>query len=182
MYIYFPKLNSVLTCEPFPQIIHVDSMNDSEYKNAFVCDKWEKEDTMDGKFVLFYKYANTCDCDPLSDLKGHVPDYDEYGCYNCGRPKVGPFKEGEKLYLENCGSQDAIWTTPIKPYYNGNVKAYEVCEVHGYPNVYKWANCDPEHQYILHREKNGRFSDINMYDTFKDNLDNCEIIFTDKLI
>lgn len=64
-------------------------------------------------------------------------------------------KEGDNLYLQNSGNMDIVWV-------NLDHKFCRICEVDGYPNVYKWVNAhDGKDVFALHI-KNNTLSDENV--------------------
>jgi hypothetical protein len=76
-----------------------------------------------------------------------LEDYNEYECYNCGRHKIQQFKEGDNLYLQNSGSIDIVCVKQTKKY-------CDICEVKGYPNIYKWVQPDNTFTFALHITNN----------------------------
>ena len=178
MYVYFKLTNSVLTCEEYPQILSVEEMKLNKLEN--MCNKWEKNVSEYGTFTLSFRYNKpVCHCDKSSQHSNYINliDYVEYECYNCGIPKTSFFKEGENLYLQNSGSIDIVCVKPI--YKLCEVKDYPIlCEVNGYPNVYKWVNDDDNLMFALHI-KNGMLSDENISDKINIIQENCHITFTE---
>lgn len=163
MYIYFKASNEVLTCEDYPQVFSVEYIKLNKLEN--MCNKWEKKDNVDGTFTLSYiKDMCSCDNSQYIDLK----DYNDYECYNCciTKTEAKTFKNGESLYLQNSGNLDIVCVSK-------NRTDCKICEVDGYPNVYKWD--DPNGNYILHIN-NGVLSDENISNIVKES---CHIIFTD---
>lgn len=153
MYIYFKLINAVLTCEEYPQILSVDEMKLNAKDN--MCNKWEKNDNEDGTFTLSFKYEKElCSCDNSQYVD--LNDYTDYPCYECGRPKIQKFKEGDILYLQNSGSIDIVCVKPIELY-------CKICGVEGHSNIYKWFQPDNDNTriFILHI-KNNMLSDENV--------------------
>lgn len=145
MYIYFKLINAVLTCEEYPQILSVDEMKLKLKEN--MCNRWEKNDNEDGTFTLSFKYKKEeCSCDNSQ--------YIDNECYKCGRHKIQPFKERANLYLQNSGSIDIVCVKPINKYCT-------MCDVEGYPNIYKWVQPDDTLIFALHIEDN-MLSDANV--------------------
>ena len=100
-------------------------------------------------------------------------DYEDYDCYNCGVQKNHTFKDGTHLYLQNSGHMDIVCVKP-------NNAHCSLCEVDGFPNVYKWVNNDKTCIFALHAE-HGRLSDANIADKMDVAMDQHSIIFTDKI-
>ena len=172
MYIFFDKLNAVLTCEIFPRVLLVDEMKAD--KLEYLCDKWEKKDTENNKFTLSYKYEKkTCLCD--NTAYENISDFELYDCYNCGRLKKEIFENGIDLYLQNSGSQDIVWSDP-------NNKFCEMCTVNNLKNAYQWFNEDYRGVFALHIENN-MLSDMDISKEIQqnENLDNTHIIFVEDL-
>ena len=168
MYIYFKLTNSVLTCEEYPQILSVEEMKLKQLEN--MCNKWETNVAEDGTFTLSFKYKkNVCYCDNSDYI--HIIDYNNYECYNCGTPKISMFKEGDNLYLQNSGSIDIVCVKPTNAF-------CQLCEVDGYPNIYKWVNDDDKCIFALHI-KNGMLSDENIYNEIDIIQESCHITFTE---
>jgi hypothetical protein len=181
MYIYFKLINAVLTCEEYPQILSVDEMklNSQEY----ICNKWEKNDNDDGTFTLSFKEYDefTCDCDNSQYVD--VEDYNDYDCYNCGRFKMSRFKERETLYLQNSGSMDIVWVKPLEAYFTRE-ENFTICEVEGYPNIYKWSREDRDEDkpiFALH-VKNNMLSDENIVSNINSIKEYCYIEFTEECV
>ena len=168
MYVYFNLTNSVLTCEEYPQILSVEEMKSNKLEN--MCNKWEKNVSEDGTFTLSFRYNKPiCDCDNSQYI--HIIDYDDYVCYNCGTHKSSLFKEDDNLYLQNSGSLDIVCVKPIN-------KFCQLCEVNGYPNVYKWISNKDTCIFALHI-KNGILSDENVSDEINIMHENYHITFTE---
>ncbi len=168
MYIYFKLTNSVLTCEEYPQILSVEEMKFNKLEN--MCNKWEKNVSEDGTFTLSFRYIkHECDCDNSQNI--HLIDYVDYECYNCGIPKQSLFKEGDNLYLQNSGSMDIVCVKPTN-------KFCQLCQVDGYPNVYKWINDDEKFMFALHIN-NGMLSDEDISNEINIIHENCCITFTE---
>lgn len=167
MYIYFKLTNMVLTCEEFPQILSVEYMKLNNLEN--MCNKWEKNISEDGTFTLSFRYNKpVCDCDNSQYI--HIIDYDDYECYNCGISKTS-LKEGDNLYLQNSGSLDIVCVKPINNF-------CQLCEVNGYPNIYKWVNNNNKCIFALHI-KNNMLSDENVSNEINIIQQNCHITFTE---
>lgn len=168
MYVYFKLTDSVLTCEEYPQILSVEKMKLHKLEN--MCNKWEKNVSEDGTFTLSFRYNNSaCDCDNSQYI--HTINYDDYECYNCGTSKTSHFKQGENLYLQNSGNIDIVCVKPIN-------KWCKLCEVNGYPNVYKWISDNDKLMFVLH-VKNGMLSDENISNKINIIQENCHITFTE---
>ena len=172
MYIYFKSIDSVLTCEEYPQIISVKDMK-SNNKDC-ECNKWEKNDFGNGTFTLSFKYTKyVCNCGDLHNL--HLENCECEVCYICRRRKTA-FKEGDVLYLQNSGSMDIVCvnTTPLY---------CQLTEVAGYPDIYKWVNDDERVKnliFALHIEDN-RLSDADVSKKIDTIKESCEITFTDSV-
>ncbi len=168
MYVYFKFANSVLTCEEYPQILSVEEMKLNNLEN--MCNKWEKNIAKDGTFTLSFKYTkNVCGCDNLCYI--HLEDFGNYECYNCGTPKKQILKEGDNLYLQNSGNFDIVCVKPINIF-------CQLCEVDGYPNIYKWVDDDNKRIFALHI-KNNMLSDINISEEINILQTSCHITFTE---
>lgn len=168
MYVYFKLMNSVVTCEEYPQILSVDEMKSNNLQN--LCNKWEKNVSKDGTFTLSFKYKKPiCDCNNSQHV--NMFDYDNYECYNCGTCKTLLFKEGDNLYLQNSGNIDVLCVKPTN-------KFCKLCEVDGHPNVYKWISNDSKLMFVLHI-KNGILSDENILNEINIIQENCYTIFTE---
>lgn len=167
MYVYFKLTNYVLTCEEYPQILSVEEMKLKKLEN--MCNKWEKNISEDGTFTLSFRYNKpVCDCDNSQYI--HIIDYDDYECYNCGIRKTS-LKEGDNLYLQNSGSIDIVCVKPINNF-------CQLCEVNGYPNIYKWVNNNNKRIFALHI-KNNMLSDEDVSNEINIIQQNCHIIFTE---
>lgn len=168
MYIYFKSANSVITCEEYPQILSIEDMKLNNLEN--MCNKWEKNNTENGTFTLSYKYKkHKCDCD--NSQYTTLKDYNDYECYNCGTSKNEFFKEGDNLYLQNSANVDIVCVKTMN-------KFCQICEVDGYPNIYKWVNDDDKLIFALH-VRNGRLSDKNVSKEIDIIQKSCHIIFTE---
>lgn len=177
MYIHFKLLNAVLTCEEYPQILSVDEMklNSQEY----MCNKWEKNDNDDGTFTLSFKYNDfTCDCNNSQYVD--LADYKDYGCYNCGKSKMPRLTESETLYLQNSGNIDIVMVSPIQYYFTSETN-FTICEVEGYPNIYKWTQGDDNQIFALH-VKNNMLSDANIVSDINSIKEYCYIEFTEECV
>ena len=164
MFIYFKFNNSVLTCEYYPKLLPVDEMK--KYKLEYMCNKWIKNDTIDGNFTLSYNYKKwDCDCDNTEYIQ--LEDYHDYQCYNCGIHLLNNSKP--ELYLQNGGIDVLI--------VGSNNNSCKLCEVDNYPNIYKWADCNTE-IYALHIN-NGNISDCNITNQIDSIKDLCYITFTE---
>lgn len=169
MYIYFDLTNTVLTCEEFPQILSVEVMKLNNLEN--MCNKWEKNNVENGTFTLSFKYKkNICCCDNSQYI--NLVDYDNYECYNCGTPKTPFFEEGENLYLQNSGSIDIVCVKPI-------CKFCQICEVDGYPNIYKWINSRNDKYIFALHIKNNMLSDEDVSKEIDIIQKSCCITFTE---
>lgn len=80
-------------------------------------------------------------------------------------------KEGDNLYLQNSGSIDILWVKPKN-------KFCQLCEVNGYPNIYKWISDDDKFMFVLHI-KNGMLSDENISNKINIIQESCYITFTE---
>jgi Zn finger protein HypA/HybF involved in hydrogenase expression len=170
MYVYFKLTNSVLTCEEYPQILSVEKMKSNNLEN--MCNKWEKFVSEDGTFTLSFRYKKpVCDCDNSQYI--YYDDYANYECYNCGTRKTSfkDVKEGDNLYLQNSGSIDIVCVKPIN-------NCCQLCEINGYPNVYKWISYDDNLMFALHIQ-NGMLSDEDISNKINIIQENCHIIFTE---
>jgi hypothetical protein len=167
MYVYFKLTNYVLTCEEYPQILSVKEMKLNKLEN--MCNKWEKNISEDGTFTLSFRYNKpVCDCDNSQYI--HIIDYDDYECYNCGISKTS-LKEGDNLYLQNSCSIDIVCVKPINNF-------CQLCEVNGYPNIYKWVNNNNKRIFALHI-KNNMLSDEDVSNEINIIQQNCHITFTE---
>jgi len=171
MYIYFHTLNSVLTCERYPQLFSVEYVKLNNLED--MCNKWEKNDEEDGKFTLSFKYfIKECDCDK-SEYKDDI-DFNDYFCYNCGIHKKELLNVGEEYYLQNSGNFSIVCVDNTKPNW------CSLCKVENYPNMYMWGNDDK--LCILHiDEKDGYLSDENIVGKIDDIKNYCEILFIDDI-
>jgi hypothetical protein len=179
MYICFNLLNSVLTCEEYPQIISIETIKAN--KLEYMCDKWIKNDYDNGNFTLSYKYMKkSCDCDNSNNE--HLDDYDLYDlykCYNCGVLKTNTLnfiEDGVDLYLQNSGSRDIVCVKDKERY-------CQLCTIENYPNIYKWFNEDLDYNkyiFALH-VKDGYLSDSNIAGNIDSNIESCYITFVDSI-
>ncbi len=168
MYIYFKLIKAVLTCEEYPQILSVEEMKLNSKEN--MCNKWEKNDNKDGTFTLSFKYEkDACGCDNSQYI--YLKDYNDFECYQCGKHKIQKFKEGDNLYLQNSGSMDIICVKPIENY-------CKMCEIKGYPNIYKWFQQDDTLIFALHIKHN-MLSDENVSKEINFIKEYCHIEFTE---
>lgn len=148
MYIYFKLINAVLTCEEYPQIMSVENMKRNALEN--VCNKWEKMDGVNGTFTLSFVYEK------------EVKDFN-----NC----ENSCKEGDRLYLQNSGSIDIV-------YVNSRCEEYcKICEVEGYPNMYKWVETyDADTSiFALHVTTDNMLSDADVSEDIDDIQEYCHI-------
>ena len=181
MYVYFSLINSVLTCEEFPELLNVEEMKENNLE--YLCNKWEKTDLENGQFTLSYLYKNMCRCDRTANVAYvNYCDFNNYDCYNCGKPKMNAPPEGTRVYLQNSGSVDCVWT-------NSNSRGCELCTVEGYPNMYQWIPETPTdygYQYkkdcifALHRE-NGLLSDADVSKKIALIQEDSQIIFVENV-
>lgn len=169
MYVYFKFADSVLTCEEYPRVLSVIVMKSNNLEN--MCNKWEINTAEDGTFTLSFIFAKYCNCD--NSINTCCIDYDEYECYNCGTSKTS-IKHGDKVYLQNSGSMDIVCVKPEPEF-------CQLCEVDGYPNIYKWVN-DEKNKCIfaLHIE-NDMLSDGNISDQIDKIQSSCHITFTENI-
>jgi hypothetical protein len=156
MYIYFEKLNYVITCEEIPQVISVEEMESKSLQN--MCNKWEKHDNPDGTFKLSFKY------DPNTNIE--IDDINLDDSSDSSHSSEG-FDEGDDLYLQNSGFQDLVWVYLTDTF-------CDICEIEGYPNIYKWIY---PNDYVLHI-KDGELTDCSV-SNIQDIQDSCYIIFTE---
>lgn len=173
MFIYFKSIQAVLICHEYPYVLTVEKMKLEKLEH--MCNKWEQHVSEDGTFTLSYKHDKLvfeCDCDHSQDI--HVFGYDNSMCFNCNRPKKTHFKDGERLYLQNSGSIDIVCVKPTNHF-------CQLCEVDGYPNVYKWTSDSFEYDkliFALH-VKDGMLSDENISDNIDSIQEQCHILFTE---
>jgi hypothetical protein len=168
MYIYFSSTNSVITCEEYPQLLSVEEMklNELEYK----CNKWEKKYNNDGTFKLYFTpFKHMCDFD--NSQYNMLEDFDKYECYDCGVLKC---EEEYDLYLQNSGTQDIVCARKNKTFCN-------LCEVPGYPNIYKWTDPDNSLIFALHCNDDNYLSDKNISENIDEIKDLCKISFVESL-
>ena len=171
MYIYFKSLNKVLTCEEYPQVLSLEEMKLNNQQN--MCNKWEKIDTEDGKFTLSFKYKkHQCSCDNSQYI--YLEDYYNFECYNCGIGKTPNFKEGDNLYLQNSSNIDILCVNPINKY-------CQICEVDGYPNIYKWINDDYDNLIFTLHVKDNLLSDADISEEINTIQESCHIVFTEEI-
>jgi hypothetical protein len=165
MYIYFSKINSVLTCEEYPQILSVEVMRKQKLEN--ICNRWEKKEIIKNEsFKLFYKnFKETCDCNKSGC------ECDVYECYNCGKSIN---EKVDEMYLKNSGHMDIVITG----------KEIEWCELHenkDFKNIYE-LNTTYDANYCLHMDKNSNLlSDNNIKGLIEELEDNCYILFVDNI-
>lgn len=165
MYIYFESINSVITCEEYPQILSVDEMKHNNLEN--MCNRWEKNDLDDGTFTLSFKYKkNLCNCDNTKYI--YLEDYNDYECYNCGRKQK--FKENDDLYLQNSGNIDIVCAWPMK-----KLQFCKMCQVDGY---IKWISNNNDQIFALH-VYDDMLSDADISNKIDIVKDFCSVIFTD---
>ncbi len=168
MYIYFKFIHAVLTCEEYPQILSVEEMKLNSQEN--MCNKWKKNDNEDGTFTLSFKHEkDACTCD--NSQYTYLEDYNDFECYECGEHKIRNPKEGGNLYLQNSGSMDILCVKPTENYCN-------LCEVKGYPNIYKWFQHDDTFMFVLH-VKNKMLSDENVSNEINSMKEYCHLEFTE---
>ena len=178
MYIYFKCLESVLTCETYPQLIPIDEMKLNLMEE--MCNQWEKtENELDGTFTLSFKHTQIgiehgCDNTPYM----HLNDYNVYECYNCGikkteqEDKVGV---GTPLYLQNSGTQDVVCVKPtLNPWCH-------LCEIPGVPDTYKWATPTDGHLLFALHVKNNMLSDEDVSDKLDSIIGYCQWILTENV-
>jgi len=166
MYVYFPKLQKVLTCEEFPQCISIHTMKENELED--MCNKWEKiENVENGTFTLSYKYRKPfCDC-INSDLY-------KYECYNCSSYTQTLYEDGTDLYLQNSGNMGIVECGP-------NKCRSELCKVIGYDNMYKWNKYfDDGAIYALQVTFDG-LTDVNIVNKIDTVKDNCCMLFVEEI-
>jgi hypothetical protein len=170
MYIYLKKINSVITCEEYPQVLTIEEMKLK--KLEYMCNKWEKNDNNDETFTLSYKYEKEkCECNNSQYKK--IEDYNDYECYNCGRKKTNEFEEGMNLYLQNSGNMDIVCVKPKQ-------KNCKLCKVIENSNIYKWINNDDKMIFALHIKDN-KLCDENIGDNINNMKDECYIEFTNDI-
>lgn len=169
MYIYFELINSVLTCEEYPQIMSVDDVIGSKnLQNMY--NKWIKNDNPDGSFTLSYMYEKHS-CNDDNTQYEDLPDYNDYTCYSHGYKGKNEYEEGTNLYLQNSGHIDIVCVKP-------NSTFCTLCNIPGYPNAYKWT--DPEYgTFALHVDD--RLSDANVFKTIDSIYKYCHIEFVESL-
>ena len=151
MYIYFEKLNYVITCELYPHVLSVEEMESNSLQD--MCNKWEKHDNPDGTFKISFKYTR--------NINNDNNDVNNVNNVN------NVYDEGDDLYLQNSGFQDLVWVYLTDTF-------CDICEVEGYPNIYKWIY---PNDYVLHI-KDGELTDCSV-SNIQDIQDSCYIIFTE---
>ena len=155
MYIYFEKLNYVITCELYPHVLSVEEMESNSLQD--MCNKWEKHDNPDGTFKLLFKYVLDID-------EGCVKAFVEGDVLYLNTVKLAFFEEGKSLNILCVDIDDRFCN---------------LCEVEGYPNIYKWTK-QYDSSYVLHITNGGRLSDIHV-SNIQDIQDSCYIIFTEDI-
>jgi len=169
MYIYFDKLNAVLTCEEYPQVLSVETMKNENLE--YMCNKWEKTNySSNSTFTLSFNYeSHKCNCD--NSAYTCMDDYDMFVCYNCGIAKSTTYANGTKLYLQNSGSIDIVCAKP-------NSNNIALSELVHHPQVYAWHPvCCDNHLYALHITSGGHLSDAHEEEI----NDNYHIVFADSV-
>lgn len=169
MYLYFKSIHAVVTCEEYPDLLSVEEMKANQLEHR--CDKWEKTDNADGTFTVSFKYERrTCNCD--HEQRSSFKDDDLFECYNCGI-KSQPWNEGCRLYLQNSGNLDIVCVKPSERF-------SKMCEVAGYPDIYKWVHPNEALVFALH-VKNNMLSDENVANALDTVQESCHLVFTDQV-
>lgn len=162
MYVYFKSSNSVLTCDEWPQLISVDTMKSNHLEH--MCNKWEKNDATDNTFTLSFKHTKNAYEDEDDDSEN-----DEYS-----KKSIVSAMENVDFYLQNSGNMDIVCAKPTN-------RGCQLCEVDGYPNIYKWIDVRDDDRCIfaLHVTTNHELSDANIKNEIDVIKDSCHMTFVE---
>lgn len=129
MYIYFDKLNAVVTCEYYPSIIPVDYMK--EQKLEYLCNQWVKTTNKDNSFHLSFTYSGDL-IDDSCTLEHDIVLY----LQNSGHMDI--VISGERCEEFNLCEDDEY--PNVYRYVNTNREEYKFalhCDKHGTRDIYR---------------------------------------------
>ena len=117
MYIYIIECDSVLSCDPFPQLIPIKEAKITGIHG--VHGKWDKHDYENGSFSLSFNHVACDDHHHHHDSFVNLFDFDKRG-----KKEEGEKEEGEKeektcecevipYYLSSSGCQHIVWAMPF---------------------------------------------------------------------
>lgn len=187
MYIYFDKLNYVLTCHEFPELISVDEMKKRKMEEE--CNRWEKKCSKNGSFTLSFSYIKYD-----NSQYEHITKYNNFfsrNQYSVFKSELYKYQYNTNLYLQNSGDMDVLQCKPQMTYANyfyelpdyPNIIAYLLINVPSYGILYHYINESYDKTIFALHIKNNRISDSESSEIIKkkENNENFHIIFIENV-